>query len=93
MIYLPVGDLAESLRRVREGGGKVIKATRGTDGEYGYAAVQDPVGACLALCRGREQAIDAKAERWLWVSGLGRTSSAFGRAVGDLVRFPYVRSR
>ena len=52
IIYLPVGDLAESLRRVREGGGKVLKATRGTDGEYAYAAVQDPVGACLALVAG-----------------------------------------
>ena len=52
MIYLPVGDLAESLRRVREGGGKVIKATRGTDGQYAYAAVQDPVGAYLALVPG-----------------------------------------
>ena len=52
MIYLPVGDLAESLRRVREEGGKVIKATRGTDGEYAYAVVQDPVGACLALVPG-----------------------------------------
>jgi len=52
MIYLPVGDLAESLRRVREEGGKVIKAIRGTDGEYAYAAVQDPVGACLALVPG-----------------------------------------
>ncbi len=52
MIYLPVGDLAESLRRVREEGGKVIKATRGTDGEYAYAAVQDPVGVCLALVPG-----------------------------------------
>ena len=52
MIYLPVGDLAESLRRVREEGGKVIKATRGTDGEYAYAAVQDPVGAWLALVPG-----------------------------------------
>ncbi|MHC5209911.1 MAG: VOC family protein [Planctomycetota bacterium] len=52
MIYLPVGDLAESLRRVREEGGKVIKATRGTDGEYAHAAVQDPVGACLALVAG-----------------------------------------
>jgi len=52
MIYLPVGDLAESLRRVREGGGKVIKATRGTDGKYAYAAVQDPVGACLVLVPG-----------------------------------------
>ena len=52
MIYLPVGDLAESLRRVREGGGKVIKATRGTSGEYAHAAVQDPVGACLGLVAG-----------------------------------------
>lgn len=52
MIYLPVGDLGESLRRAGEGGGKVIKATRGTDGEYAYAAVQDPVGACLALVAG-----------------------------------------
>ncbi len=52
MIYLPVGDLAESLRRVEEEGGKVIKLTRGTDGEYAYAAVQDPVGACLALVPG-----------------------------------------
>ena len=52
MIYLPVGDLAESLRRGREGGGRIIKATRGTDGEYAYAVVQDPVGACLALVPG-----------------------------------------
>ena len=49
MIYLPVGDLAESLRRVQEEGGKVIKAMQGEVGEYVYAAVQDPVGAYLAL--------------------------------------------
>jgi uncharacterized protein len=52
MIYLPVGDLAESVRRVEADGGKVIKATRGTNGEYAYAAIQDPVGACLALVPG-----------------------------------------
>ena len=52
MIYLPVGDLAESLRRVEEEGGKVVKATRGKDGEYAYAVVRDPVGACLALVPG-----------------------------------------
>ena len=49
MIYLPVGDLAESVRRVQEEGGKIIKATRGNDGEYASAVVQDPVGAYLAL--------------------------------------------
>ena len=52
MIYLPVGDLAESLRRVQKEGGKVIKAMQGEDGEYAYAAVQDPVGAYLALIPG-----------------------------------------
>jgi len=52
MIYLPVGDLAESLRRVQEGEGEVIKATQGSDGEYAVAVIQDPVGACLALVPG-----------------------------------------
>lgn len=52
MLYLPVGDLAESLRRVHEQGGKVVTATQGEDGEYVYAAVQDPVGAYLALMPG-----------------------------------------
>ena len=52
MLYLPVRDLAESLRRVREGGGKIIKQTRGADGSYAYAVIQDPVGACLALVPG-----------------------------------------
>ena len=52
LIYLPVGDLAESLRRAEEEGGKIIKVTRGDDGEYAYAAVEDPVGACVALIPG-----------------------------------------
>lgn len=52
MIYLPVGDLAESLRRIQEEGGKVVKAIRDKDGKYVYAAVQDAVGAHLALMPG-----------------------------------------
>jgi predicted enzyme related to lactoylglutathione lyase len=52
MLYLPVGDLAESIDRVREEGGTVIRESRGTDGEYAYAVIQDPVGACLALVPG-----------------------------------------
>lgn len=52
MIYLPVGDLAESLRRVPAEGGEVVKAAKGDDGTYVYAAVRDPVGACLALTAG-----------------------------------------
>lgn len=52
MIYLPVGDLAESLRRVQEEGGKVIKAMQSEDGAHVYAAVQDPAGAYFALAPG-----------------------------------------
>lgn len=52
LLYLPVGDLAESLRRVREGGGTVIKEkTRSGRGEA-CAVIQDPAGACLALVQG-----------------------------------------
>lgn len=49
MIYLPVGDLADSLRRVEEEGGKILKAVSDDDGTYAYAAIEDPVGVYFAL--------------------------------------------
>jgi uncharacterized protein len=49
MIYLPVGDMDESLRRVEEEGGAVITAMRSANGSHAYAAVRDPVGAHFAL--------------------------------------------
>jgi len=52
MIYLPVGDLAESLRRVPQEGGKIIKETPANDRGYAYAVLQDPVGAYVALVPG-----------------------------------------
>jgi predicted enzyme related to lactoylglutathione lyase len=52
LICLAVGDLGESLGRVREGRGEVVEARKGPDGEYAYAVVRDPVGACLALIPG-----------------------------------------
>lgn len=48
LIHLPVGDLAESLQRVREQGGTVIKETA-TDADHAYAVIRDPLGICLAL--------------------------------------------
>ncbi|NNE39282.1 MAG: hypothetical protein HKN14_00020 [Marinicaulis sp.] len=51
LIYLPVGDLAESLRRVREEGGTVVKEAS-TDSQYAYAVIQDPVGVSLGLVPG-----------------------------------------
>lgn len=52
LIYLPVGDLAESLRRVVAEDGVVVAATRGADGQFAHAVVRDPVGAHLVLVRG-----------------------------------------
>lgn len=52
MMYLPVDDLAESLRRVAEEGGKVIRTMPGEGGEHAIAVVQDPVGVYLALVPG-----------------------------------------
>lgn len=45
ILSLPVDDLEESLRRVREGGGAVVKGSA----DAGHAVVRDPVGVCLAL--------------------------------------------
>jgi uncharacterized protein len=52
MLYLSVGDVAESLRRVESEGGRIIRAVKGKDGGYFYAAVQDPVGVSFALVPG-----------------------------------------
>jgi predicted enzyme related to lactoylglutathione lyase len=52
LICLPVGDLGESIRRVKEEGGEVVEARKGTSGQYTYAVVRDPVGARLALVPG-----------------------------------------
>lgn len=52
MLYLPVGDLDESLRRVEEEGGRILKAVRSKEGELHFAVVQDPVGVFLALVPG-----------------------------------------
>lgn len=49
LLYLPVGDLTESLRRVEEEGGTTLKTTQGSDGVHTTAVIRDPVGACFAL--------------------------------------------
>lgn len=49
MIYLPVGDLALSLEHVQSGGGRIVKEYKNDDGQTTFAAIQDPVGAYLAL--------------------------------------------
>lgn len=50
ILYLPVGDLAESIRRKEQEGGKIVKVMEDNDGVIEYAAIQDPVGVYVALC-------------------------------------------
>jgi len=45
ILSLPVDDLEESLRLVREGGGEIVEGS----GEAGHAVVRDPVGVHIAL--------------------------------------------
>lgn len=45
ILSLPVGDFAESLRQVRDGGGEVVKE----ETEAGHAVIKDPVGVYIAL--------------------------------------------
>ena len=49
LLYLPVGDINESLRRVQEEGGRIIKKSRNDDGSYAYVVIQDPIGIAMAL--------------------------------------------
>jgi uncharacterized protein len=52
LLYLPVADLAESLRRVEAEGGRILKATPGAGGGHASAVIQDPAGASVALVPG-----------------------------------------
>ena len=45
ILRLPVGDLKESLRRVRDGGGEILKESP----DVQYAIIRDPVGVYFAL--------------------------------------------
>lgn len=52
LICLPVGDLGESLSRVRDEGGQIVDARTGGSSDHAYAVIRDPVGLCLALVPG-----------------------------------------
>ena len=49
LVYLPVGDLGESTRRVQEDGGAILARM---DGPPAIAIVEDPAGVVLALSQG-----------------------------------------
>lgn len=49
VIYLPVGDLEESLRRAEDEGGRVIRLISGKEGDAARAVLRDPVGAYFGV--------------------------------------------
>ena len=52
LVYLPVGDLAASLKKVAQHDGQVLKSYQNDAGQTTMAVIQDPVGAYLALAQG-----------------------------------------
>lgn len=52
LLYLPVGDLNESLRRVESGGGKILQVGPESADHPQTVAVQDPLGVSFALIEG-----------------------------------------
>lgn len=55
MLHLPVGDLVESVRRVRAGNGEVLHSVVAEDNRVVGAFIRDPVGVCVALVEGYSQ--------------------------------------
>jgi uncharacterized protein len=51
LVHVNVEDIAASVKRCLELGGKVLKEMRGEDGTYYYVVIQDPAGAFLSLTR------------------------------------------
>jgi hypothetical protein len=49
VMYLPVGNFQESLLRVQEEGGAVLKNVAGETDAYTYAVIEDPAGAVFAI--------------------------------------------
>ena len=52
MLHLPVDNINDSLSRVQEGGGKILKKTVNAEGGIASAVVEDPVGVCFVLVKG-----------------------------------------
>jgi predicted enzyme related to lactoylglutathione lyase len=49
LTYVVVDDLDASLERCQDGGGRIVTAIKGNEGEGRYCVIQDPAGAYLAL--------------------------------------------
>jgi len=51
IVYVNVKDIAKSVEKCLELGGKVLKESKNDDGSYQYALIEDPAGAILAITK------------------------------------------
>jgi predicted enzyme related to lactoylglutathione lyase len=49
IVYVNVANIADSVKKCLELGGKVIRESKDKNGNYQYAMIQDPTGAILGL--------------------------------------------
>ena len=51
IVYINVEDVATSVEKCKQHGGKVLKEMKGEDGTYYYALLQDPAGGVIAVTK------------------------------------------
>ena len=51
IVYIQVDNVAESIKKCKELGGKVLKEVKSEEGQCQYALLEDPHGAVLAITR------------------------------------------
>lgn len=49
IVYINVADVAESIKKCKELGGKILKESKNSEGLFQYALLEDPFGAVLAV--------------------------------------------
>jgi len=49
IVYIQVDNVAESIQKCKELGGKILKESINSDGLHQYALLEDPYGAVLAI--------------------------------------------
>src|SRR5690606_13348550 len=49
IVYIQVDNVAESIKKCKELGGKVLKEAKDGEGQCQYALLEDPYGAVLAI--------------------------------------------
>lgn len=55
IVYINVADIAKSMEKCLQLGGKVLKESRSREGVIQYALLQDPQGAIIAVTRAPEE--------------------------------------